>query len=230
MLRSRQLLFIQRRSPSSSSSSYYYHSTSANANAAATPSDSSTTAASRPVRPPTKASIPKATRTATTTTTKNHLKTNDRKPPPVVDPLVIPVRPVVRDRHHLHGLKDYRVHTEFHRTLLDQCRSQWSAAPSGVGVGVSKGEAKADAGQGDPRLLVVEEMAFALARNPSYSVEEKRRALHLAIQVMRGDKVDFKVRALDGTQQSKAFYPSTTTATPATPATTTSATKTPKKS
>lgn len=59
--------------------------------------------------------------------------------------------------------------------------------------------------EGDQRMIFMESLIDALARNPTYSMEQKRQAVQVAIDFFSGKKFDLEVKALAGTQQAKAY-------------------------
>ena len=49
-------------------------------------------------------------------------------------------------------------------------------------------------------------MADTLSKNPSYSMDQKKEALKIAIDFLNGKPFQYHVKALEGTQQEKAYY------------------------
>lgn len=94
------------------------------------------------------------------------------------------------------NLVDYTHITAFHEPLLQQRRATGTQSQLTA-----------------THRHVLDAMAHALARNPTYSMAEKKRAFELAVDFIEGrattsdgDKEQrFRVRALEGTQQQRSY-------------------------
>lgn len=53
----------------------------------------------------------------------------------------------------------------------------------------------------DPQYQVLCHMVDSLSLNPTYNIRQKKQMLSLAMQFLRGDKMDLSVQELKGTQQ-----------------------------